>query len=218
MAQLFHPSSKVISRTSIVLAVLIIGGLLLFGTTIYQSSYFTHVDVPREQTVPFSHQHHVAGLGISCLYCHSSVEESAYAGIPPTQTCMSCHSQVWTNSPMLEPVRESYRTNRPLQWQRVNKVGDYAYFNHSIHVSKGIGCQTCHGQIDKMPLTWRAQTLYMGWCLDCHKDPAKFIRPKSEVLSMTYVPAEGQEVVGKRLVSQYHINTKQLTDCSMCHR
>ncbi len=179
MAQLFHPSSKVIARVSIVLAGLVVGGIMITGTAIFRSAYFTHVEEPREQPVPFSHQHHVAGLGISCVYCHTSVEESSFAGIPPTQTCMSCHSQVWTNSPMLEPVRESFRTNRPLQWERVNKVGDFAYFNHSIHVNKGIGCQTCHGQIDQMPLTWRAQSLYMGWCLDCHRDPAKFIRPKS---------------------------------------
>jgi hypothetical protein len=218
MAQLFHPSSKVIAKTSIIIAVLVLGTFALTGTAIFKSAYFTHVEDPREQTVPFSHQHHVSGLGISCIYCHTSVEESAFAGIPPTQTCMSCHSQVWTNSPMLAPVRESFRTNHALQWQRVNKVGDFAYFNHSIHVTKGIGCQTCHGQVDQMPLTWRAQTLYMGWCLDCHRDPAKFIRPREEVLNMNYQPTEDQSVIGPRLVSRYHVNTKQLTDCSICHR
>jgi len=218
MAQFFHPSSNVIAKASIVIVGLAAVVLLATSTGIFKSAYFTHVEEPREQTVPFSHQHHVAGLGISCIYCHTSVEESAYAGIPPTQTCMSCHSQVWTNSPMLAPVRESFRTNRPLKWQRVNKVADFAYFNHSIHVAKGIGCQTCHGQIDQMPLTWRAQTLYMGWCLDCHRDPAKFIRPREEVMSMTYQPPEPQDILGPKLVALYHVNTKQLTDCSICHR
>jgi hypothetical protein len=218
MAQIFHPSSRVIARVSVAALVLIAGGGALFATWFFESPYVTHVNVAREQPVPFSHQHHVSGLGINCVYCHTSVEESAFAGIPPTQTCMTCHSQIWTNSPLLTPVRSSYQTNRPIQWQRVNKVGDFVYFNHSIHIAKGVGCQTCHGQVDRMPLTWRAQTLYMGWCLDCHRNPEKYVRPRTEVLNMNYTPVEDQSVLGPKLVKEYHINTKQLTDCSICHR
>jgi hypothetical protein len=160
----------------------------------------------------------VAGLGIDCRYCHTSVEDSAFAGVPPTSTCMNCHSQMWTNAQMLEPVRESFRLQRPLAWQRVHDLPDYVYFNHSIHVKKGIGCVTCHGQVDKMPLTWKSATLHMQWCLDCHREPEKHVRPPEAVFDMNYKPAEAQSVLGPRLVEQLGIRKEGLTNCTVCHR
>ncbi len=181
-----------------------------------RSNYSTRVSIPVEQPVPFSHEHHVRGLGIDCRYCHTTVEVSSFAGIPPTETCMTCHSQIWSASPMLEPVRASYRTNTPLQWTRVYDLAGFVYFNHSIHVNKGIGCSSCHGQINEMPLTWKATPLTMGWCLDCHRAPEKNIRPRSEVFNMDYRPPSNQLELGQRLVNEYKV--QKLTDCYTCHR
>jgi len=181
-----------------------------------KSAYFTEVNVAREQPVPFSHRHHAGELGIDCRYCHTAVEESAFAGLPPTATCMTCHSQIWANSPMLEPVRASYRTDQSLEWTRVNALPDFVYFNHSIHVSKGIGCVTCHGPVDHMPLTWRANTLQMEWCLDCHRQPERYVRPREQVFNADYAPPADQIALGQRLVKEYKI--QRLTDCSTCHR
>jgi ferredoxin len=218
MAQIFHPSMKVVSKASIVALVITITTLAVIAVVMYRSSYYTTADDPQEQPIQFSHEHHAGGLGIDCRYCHTSVETGAFAGIPPTSTCMTCHSQVWTGSPMLEPVRSSYRTNTPLQWWRVNDLPDFVFFDHSIHITKGIGCQTCHGQVDKMPLTWREETLYMDWCLECHRAPEKNIRPRSEVFNMQYQAPANQEELGIKLVKEYSVKTKQLTDCSICHR
>ncbi len=218
MAQIFHPSMKVISRASIVVVLLVVALISWVAAEIYRSGYTTEVNVPRGQLIPFSHEHHVNGLGISCNYCHTSVEQSSFAGIPPTHTCMTCHSQIWNTSPLLQPVRESYRTQRPLQWIRVNDLPDFVYFNHSIHVNKGIGCVTCHGRVDLMPLTWRANTLFMSWCLDCHRAPEKYLRPKEEVFNMTWKPKEDQLALGRRLIQTYNIRVHQLSDCSICHR
>jgi hypothetical protein len=218
MAQIFHPSMKVISRASIIAVLAVLVAVVWVAAAMYRSGYSTNVNVPVEQHVPFSHEHHVNGLGIACAYCHTSAEQSSFAGIPPTHTCMTCHSQIWTTSPMLQPVRTSYQTNTPLQWVRVHDLPDFAYFNHSIHLNKGIGCQTCHGQVDQMPLTWRVNTLYMQWCLDCHRQPEKYLRPREEVFSMDYVPPKNQLALGAELVQKYHIKKKQLTDCSICHR
>ncbi len=168
--------------------------------------------------MPFSHKHHVYGLGIDCRYCHTSVENSAFAGIPPTETCMTCHSQLWTDAPLLAPVRASLANHQRLRWNRVHDLPDFVFFNHSIHVSKGIGCATCHGPVEQMPLTWQQNTLYMKWCLDCHNSPQKFIRPKSEVFNMGWRSPTNQLALGEALVNQYQVNTTQLTDCSMCHR
>jgi hypothetical protein len=218
MAQIFHPSMKVVAKASIVALVIVVAVLSTVGVLMYRSSYYTTAAEPRQQVVPFSHKHHVGGLGIDCRYCHTSVEQSSFAGIPPTSTCMTCHSQVWTGSPMLAPVRESYRTNTPLKWTRVNDLPDFVFFNHSIHISKGIGCQTCHGLVNEMPLTWRQESLYMAWCLDCHRAPEKNIRPRSEVFNMKYKAPDNQAELGMKLVKEYSVKTKQLTDCSICHR
>jgi hypothetical protein len=174
--------------------------------------------VAQAQPVPFSHLHHVRQLGIECRYCHTSVEESSFAGIPPTETCMTCHSQVWTEAALLEPVRASFRTGEPLQWNRVNNVSDFVYFNHSIHVNKGIGCETCHGEVDRMPLTWKSKTLFMEWCLECHRQPEKFIRPAEKVFTMGYGLPANHDQLAQQLVADYGIEVGRLDDCSICHR
>jgi NAD-dependent SIR2 family protein deacetylase len=172
---------------------------------------------PLQQPVPFSHMHHVFGLGLDCRYCHTSVEKSAFAGMPPTETCMTCHSQIWKDAPVLAPVRVSYSEQKPLRWSRVNDIPDFVFFNHSIHIAKGIGCATCHGQLDQMQLTWKSHTLFMKWCLDCHRQPQKYIRPREEVFNLNWA-ATNQIALGRKLVADYRVQTQQLTDCSMCHR
>jgi hypothetical protein len=232
MAQIFHRSMNLLSRVSILGGVFILAALGWFIDGMVRSSYVTEVNVAREQPVPFSHKHHVAGLGLDCRYCHTTVEETNFAGIPPTKTCMNCHAQVWNDAPILEPVRASFRNDQSLEWTRVHDLADFVFFNHSIHVAKGIGCQTCHGQVDQMPLVWRTQSLYMEWCLECHREPELSVRPKEEVFSMSYAPPakdkpvrwNGKEFttqaeLGKALVSAYNIRTPaELTSCSVCHR
>jgi len=214
MAQIFHRSTNTFSRATIFGAVFFIGFVLWLIGGIVRSPYFTNQGIEREQPVPFSHQHHVAGLGIDCRYCHTSVETSNFAGIPPTQTCMNCHSQIWTNAEMLAPVRASFATNKPIVWSRVHRLPDFVHFNHSIHVNKGIGCASCHGRIDKMALTYQASPLTMSWCLECHRAPQKFVRPRDQVFNMNYV-AKNQDVLGPQLVKEYNI--KSMIACSTCH-
>jgi hypothetical protein len=219
MAQIFHPAMNTVARASIFGAIFFVCAVAWVAAEIYTSPYFTEVNETREQPVPFSHEHHVNGLGIDCRYCHTSVETSSFAGIPPTHTCMSCHSQIWTNAAMLEPVRASFREDRPLAWTRVHDLPDYVYFNHSIHVAKGIGCSTCHGPVNHMPLMWKHATLHMQWCLQCHRNPEQYIRPKEEVFNMDWPPADwNQKEKGPQLVEAYHVNKGQLDNCSVCHR
>ena len=216
MPQIFHPSTNTISRVSIYGCAIIIAVLSFALYEIGQSPYYTRQNLPQPQPVPFSHRHHAAELGIDCRYCHDTVETSAFAGIPSTQTCMTCHSQIWTNSPMLKPVRESYETGRSISWTRVNALPDFAYFNHSIHVAKGIGCTTCHGAIGTMTLTWQATTLQMSWCLGCHREPEKYVRPRDQVFNINYRPPPNQMALGRKLVREYKIQS--LTSCDTCHR
>ena len=216
MAQIFHRSTNTISRVSIGGAIFIAAGLAYLGWAVTQSPYFTDVNVARQQPVPFSHKHHVTDDGIDCRYCHTSVEKSSFAGIPSTHICMSCHSRLWVNSPVLEPVRMSYQSDKSLEWTRVNALPDFAYFDHSIHVHKVVGCTTCHGQVSEMPLTWRAHTLYMSWCLDCHRAPENYVRPRSEVFNPNYVTPSNQAELGAKLVKEYKI--QKLTNCTTCHR
>src|SRR5437870_5010110 len=218
MAQIFHPAFNTIAKASIFGAVFIIAIIGWLGYAFQKSPYFTEAGVIRAQPVPFSHEHHVTGLGIHCRYCHTSVETSAFAGIPPTKTCMTCHSQIWTNAQMLQTVRDSWQNDRPLIWTRVHDLPDFVYFNHSIHVAKGIGCSTCHGPVDKMPLMYQFATLQMEWCLNCHRNPEKYIRPKEEVFNMNYQPPGDQLALGRKLVEEYHVRTSQLTNCAVCHR
>src|SRR6058998_381354 len=178
--QIFHASTNTIAKLSIFGGLFIVGGLLFLILGVQRSSYVTQEGVAREQPVQFSHEHHVGGIGIDCRYCHTSVEESSFAGIPPTKTCMNCHSQIWADSPTLEPVRASLREDRSLEWTRVNNLPDFVYFDHSIHVRRGVGCTTCHGPVDQMPLTWRENTLFMEWCLECHRHPERYIQVRGQ--------------------------------------
>ena len=218
MAQIFHPSMNVIAKASILGVVLLVTALTLGGYVLEKSPYNTRAGYPKNQPAPFSHEHHVRGLGIDCRYCHTSVEDSSFAGLPPTETCMTCHSQIWTNAEVLRPVRDSWASNQPLRWTRVNRVPDFVYFNHGIHVNKGVGCNTCHGEVDRMPLMWQAQTLQMGWCLACHREPEKYLRPRDQVFNMQYREPENQQVLGSELVEKYGVVKGQLTNCSVCHR
>ena len=216
MPQIFHRSTNTYSKVSIFGAVFFLGFLLwLFGAW-SRSSWATQAGVAREQPVPFSHAHHVGDVGLDCRYCHTSVETSGFANLPPTKTCMNCHSQIWNTSPTLEPVRESFRSDRSIAWTRVHDLPDFAYFDHSIHVNKGVGCETCHGRVDKMPLTWQKASLQMEWCLDCHRHPAQYVRPREAVFQMGYEPPIDQETLGRQLVKEYKIQS--LTSCSTCHR
>ncbi len=216
MAQIFQRSTNTIARVSIYGAVIFIALLGYAVDVVNNTSYVTEVNTARPQVVPFSHKHHVGELGLDCRYCHSSVEVSSSAGMPATETCMTCHSQIWTNSSMLEPVRASYSSSKPISWTRVNAVPDFVYFNHSIHVAKGVGCTTCHGPVAEMNITWRGQTLYMRWCLECHNAPEKYLRPRSEVFNAFYQPPSDQLALGRRLVKEYKV--QNLTNCTTCHR
>jgi len=216
MPQIFHRSTNTFSKVSIFGAVFILAFLLWLFGAFSRSSWATQAGVAREQPVQFSHAHHVGDDGIDCRYCHTSVEASAFANIPPTKTCMNCHSQIWNTSPTLEPVRESFRSDRSIAWTRVHDLPDFVYFDHSIHVNKGVGCETCHGRVDKMPLTWQRASLQMEWCLDCHRHPERYVRPREAVFEMGYEPPADQETLGPRLVKEYKIQS--LTSCSTCHR
>ena len=186
---------------------------------IERSSYITEADVVREQPIQFSHKHHVEDDGIDCRYCHTSVEQSAFAGIPPTKTCMNCHSQIFAASPYLEPIRESFRTGKPIEWTRVHKLPEFVYFNHSIHVNKGVGCASCHGQVNLMPLVRQVASLQMEWCLDCHRHPERALRPREQVFNMQWQPPADQLEEGRRLAREYNIRSvEELTSCSTCHR
>lgn len=216
MAQIFHRSTNFLSRLSIYGGVFILAMLVWAAYIISRSAYLTQVDVAVDQPIAFSHKHHVGGLGLDCRFCHTSVENAAFAGMPPTHTCMTCHSQIWTDSPMLEPVRKSYQDNQPIAWNRVYQLPGYVYFNHSIHISKGVGCSTCHGRVDQMPLIWRQNPMQMEWCLDCHRNAERYVRPRADVFKMDYEPPEDQLALGQKLVKEYKI--KHLTDCYTCHR
>ena len=217
MAQLFHRSANSLARITLAAAVLALSGVVWAAYELNAGSFTTHVGVHHDQPVPFSHKHHVGDDGIDCRYCHTSVETSPFAGLPPTETCMSCHSQIWTNAAMLEPVRESFRTGKSIEWARVHDLPDFVYFNHSIHVNKGIGCSTCHGRVDQMPLMSQVNTLYMRWCIECHRNPEKNVRPRDQVFNPAYeTPAPNQDEIGPKLVAEYKI--QKLTDCVTCHR
>lgn len=217
--QLFAPGADAVLRLIMwgTLLTLIVAGIIAFGLA--RSSYAGGVGVAPEQPVPFSHKHHSGELGLDCRNCHQQVELYATAGLPPTHTCMTCHSQIWTGSDMLAPVRDSLAKNQPLQWVRVNHLPSYTYFNHSIHVTKGVGCSSCHGAVDTMQLTYAAQSFKMEFCLTCHRAPENYVRPAAQVWNMEWVPPPDQATLGPALVKQNHIaGPEVLTDCSTCHR
>lgn len=220
MPQIFHRAFNTISLVTIYGSVLF---LALAGWMIYtlaRSPYATNAGITVEQPVPFSHAHHVNELGIDCRYCHTSADKSSFAGIPPVKTCMNCHSQVWHGADMLAPVRESYRSGKAIEWNRVHRLGDYCYFDHSIHVKKGMACVTCHGQVDNMHLMRQNATLLMEWCIDCHRAPEKHVRPRDQVYNMSFKPQDAgytsQEEMGRDLVQKYQIRSK--ISCNACHR
>jgi hypothetical protein len=232
MAQIFHPSMNAFSKATIFGGVFIVAGIAWAGNLWMRSPYVTQDNIVRDQPVPFSHDHHVSGLGIDCRYCHTTVETSAFAGIPSTEICMGCHSQIWKDSALLEPVRESYRTKQPLAWTRVHDMPDFVYFDHSIHVAKGIGCESCHGRVDRMPLMRKVHAMHMEWCLDCHRHPERHVRDRSDVFQFGLARSQSHRPIGEPdklatstdvnrtqlMLKGNVINASQLTDCVICHR
>src|SRR5262249_54751574 len=205
MPWVFPRATNTIARMTF-LGTLLGAALVLLGCLLFvQSSYGTGAGVVRVQPVPFSHQHHVGVLGIDCRYCHTSVEHSPFAGMPETKTCMNCHSQIWVGSQMLAPVRESFRTNQSIAWERVYNTPGFVYFAHHVHVQNGIGCSTCHGRIDRMPFTEQASSLLMQWCLDCHRNPAPHLRPREGIFNTEWQPPADQKKAGQRLLDEYKI-------------
>ena len=216
MAQVFHRSTNTLSKLSIFGAAFLAAFALYVILEVNRSGYVTRAGEVRDQPIPFSHQHHVGGLGIDCRYCHTSVEVSASAGLPPTRTCMNCHSQIWSQSPMLEPVRASFRDGESIEWVRVHDLPDFVYFDHSAHVNRGVGCTTCHGRVDRMPLMYQEKSLQMEWCLDCHRQPQKYVRPQSEVYNPRWIPPADQPAQGRKIVDERRLQPR--TSCNTCHR
>jgi cytochrome c7-like protein len=216
MSLLFRPRHNTLAQISLFVlaagAVGTLGGLMVYVRTPYARG----MQDPIEQPLQFDHRHHTRDEGIDCRYCHNTVDRSPHASIPPTQLCLNCHSQVWNKSPLLEPVRQSFFENKPLTWRRVYRVPDFVYFNHSIHVNKGVGCVSCHGRVDQMAAVEKATTLAMGWCLDCHRNPEKNLRPLEEITNMTWQPEGDPEVAGRMLAEKYDVHTR--TSCTTCHR
>ena len=216
MGPLFRPRHNTLALVSLFVvaggALGVPGGLMLYART----PYARNMGDPIEQPIQFDHRHHTRDEGIDCRYCHNTVDKSPAASIPPTQLCLNCHSQIWNKSPMLEKVRESFIQNKPIEWRRVNKVGEFAYFNHAIHVNKGVGCVSCHGRVDEMPAVEKAEPLTMGFCLSCHRHPEQNLRPVSEVTNMDWKPEGDPEETGKRLMVENDVHTR--TSCTTCHR
>lgn len=215
MAQVFGRHMDFVARL-VVLGVIVVGvGLFWIWRAASASAH--PVGSAVEQPIPFSHKHHVGDDGIDCRYCHASVETAATAGMPSVEVCMSCHSQLYTDQPALQPLIEAWQSGKPIRWQRVHDLPDFAYFDHSVHVNNGVGCVSCHGRVDEMPLTWRHASLNMQWCLDCHRDPAQALRPRDKVFDLAWQPAN-QRATGEALIAAYHVPMERLTECSTCHR
>ena len=217
MPQDFPPNANAFAKW-LVLAGGVFVLLLMIVLAFYARTTNNAVGVPIAQPVDFQHNLHAGQLGLDCRYCHSTVEVSSTAGVPPTETCMTCHSQIRVGSPELERVQESWDSGDPIEWNRVHDLPDFVYFDHSAHLYGGVGCSTCHGRVDQMGEIWKAEPLTMGWCLECHRAPEEYVRPRSEVFDMAYVPPADQAELGPRLVEAYHINTEKLPQCSTCHR
>jgi hypothetical protein len=218
MPQIFRPYADTVVRVVLLSIVILPIALVAGAYAVMWSPYMTGENITLEQPVPFSHQHHVGVLGLDCRYCHTAVEQSPVASLPPTHTCMTCHSQLYTNAPVLSKVVESYANKKPIHWSRVNRLPAYVYFDHSVHIHNGVGCSECHGQIDQMPLTRQAAPLMMAWCLDCHRNPAPHLRPNAEVFNMDWKPPKDRLALGRHLLELYNIKPARLSECSVCHR
>ena len=215
MAQIFDRGSNALARMSLVLTGLIVIALGVTLDQLQRSPWVTRQGQRPDQPVPFSHKHHVQGLGLQCQYCHTTVEVSSYAGIPPTRTCMNCHAQIWTDAQLLEPVRNSWYTGQSIPWVKIHDLPDFVYFNHSIHVNKGIGCATCHGPVDQMPLMYEQNTLQMEWCLDCHRNPAKNLRPTAQIYNMDWKkPSDEYPVWCTSVPNRVGVPTAQSVSCT----
>ena len=217
MPQYFPPNSNAFAKWSIVGGAIFLT-IFLTVLTIYVRSYRNRVRVPVAQPVAFKHSLHVSELGIDCRYCHNSVEVSSAASIPPTETCMSCHSQIRVGAPQLKVVQDSWDSGEPIAWNRVHDLADFVYFNHSAHVNKGVGCSSCHGEVNRMEGMWKNEPMSMGWCLECHRAPEQFVRPLDQVFNTSYKKPGNQLALGEKLVEEYHINVDKLPQCSTCHR
>lgn len=217
MAQVFRPSSVLFLKVATLAFTAIVTVSILAWRTVTQPA--AALEAPVQQPIPFSHKHHVRDDGLDCRFCHSTVETSASAGLPTTEVCLTCHTQLFRNAPVLQPLHVSARDTTPIAWKRVHDLPDFVYFDHSIHVAKGVGCSSCHGRVDQMPLTRRVASLEMQWCLDCHRAPEKQLRPQEHIFDMDWQPS-GQEqlAIGRRLVLKNHIQLAHITQCSTCHR
>jgi hypothetical protein len=214
MAALFPPWTNTATRVVLGLLVLAVAGALAAPMIYARTPYATGEVDPVLQPIAFDHRHHVRDDGIDCLYCHEGAERSAYAGVPASERCMGCHNQVWNDSELIAPLRASVATGQPIRWQRVHSLPDFVYFDHSIHVTRGIGCVTCHGRVDEMAAVYQVQRLTMRWCLDCHRDPVPHLRPRDRITSMTWTAESPLRTA--ELARGYH--TRSLTHCSTCHR
>ncbi|MBI1386972.1 MAG: cytochrome C [bacterium] len=203
-------------RPALGVAAILVPAYVIFLLYYGGSPYNTDIGYAPQQPVPYSHEIHAGQLGMDCRYCHNTVDQTAHASIPPTQTCMNCHKMIRPDSDKLLPVRDSFATGMPIEWVRVHDLPDFVYFNHSAHVTRGISCVSCHGRVDKMEVVSQEKPLSMAWCLDCHRNPEKNLRPLDKVYDLSWAPEEGQEVVGARIKKLYNINPP--TDCSTCHR
>lgn len=218
MVQIFSPAADTWFRLVLVGGLAVAAGGTVGVVGFARSAYVTWTGNRPSQPVRFSHRHHAGELGIDCRYCHADVETAPQAGLPPTETCMTCHSQIWTNASMLEPVRRSLAENNPVQWTRVAKLPDYVFFRHDIHIAKGVGCESCHGRIDQMALTYRAKAFTMQFCLDCHRDPAPNLRPADHITDMTWKPPADARTKGEAIAAHVGIRFGELTHCYVCHR
>ena len=219
--QVFKPGANTVARISLLAGLLFVGlavGMIMLRNWSPYVINGNYTGVAVEQPVRFSHELHSGQLNIDCMYCHATAEVSAYAGIPDTHTCMSCHSQIATYSELLAPVRESYATGEPLEWLKVHDLADHVYFDHSVHIQKGFACETCHGRVDEMPQVWQSNKMLMAWCLDCHTAPEQYIRPIEERYTFGWVAPENQAEVGQQLIAEYQVNIDGLTTCAVCHR
>lgn len=215
MAQVFQPSVTLTLKLLFIASALVIAALLLAE---WKSFASPGGSAPIAQPIPFSHKHHVGDDGIDCRYCHTAVEKSSFAGMPSTEICLTCHSQLFHDSEMLRPLHESAASGKPIQWNRLHDLPDFVYFDHSIHISKGVACVSCHGRVDQMPLTWRTQSLEMQWCLDCHRHPEAALRPADKVFDMQWNDALSE--ADQRMLSRiYRLQDEtRMTNCSTCHR